>query len=139
MVALPYNKTHMWHRITSTNKILQNPGAQTCSIIPFVDISPHISLSLNLCDGYLIISRSFIDYQLNNPSDWLLVHRFSNSSVQSSFCLVTMDILLNNRARDLYCLHTGVLKWHARRCVWALPHTQYTPRFILRSQYLAHL
>ena len=32
---------HMWHRITGINKIFQNPCAQTCSVIPLVNISPH--------------------------------------------------------------------------------------------------
>ena len=55
---------HTWHTIT--NKIFQNPGAQTCSVIPCIDMSPHISLSHNLCDWYPIISRSCINCQINS-------------------------------------------------------------------------
>ena len=65
---------HTWHTITGTNKIFQNPGAKTYSVIPCVHISPYTSLSHNLCDWYLIISWSSIDCQLNYLSIWLLVH-----------------------------------------------------------------
>ena len=56
---------HTWHRITSTSKILWNTVAQVYRVIPFVDISPCISLSQNLCDRYPVILQSCIDYQLN--------------------------------------------------------------------------
>ena len=54
---------HTWYVINGTNKIFQNPGAKTCSVILCVDTLPHISQSHNLCDRYPNISRSCIDSQ----------------------------------------------------------------------------
>ena len=128
---------HIWHTITSTNKIFQNPGSKTCSVIPCVDMSPHISLSHNLCDQYLIISQSCIDCQLNYLSDWLLVHRFCNFQ----FLPITqIGFSCNNghsfKQKGMWhvCLHTRACKWCARFVQGLPPHTN-----VLKSQYVTHL
>ena len=81
---------HMWHMITVTSKIFQNPGAKTCSVIPCIDMSPCMSLSHNLCDWYQIVSQSCIDCHLNYfPIGYLFI-----DSVTLSVLANDMKLLL---------------------------------------------
>ena len=112
----------MWHTITGTNKIFQNPGAKACSVTLCVDISPCISLSHNLYNWYLIISWSSVDYQLNY---FLIGYLFIDSVTLSVLANSTKWLLsrnngcsLNSKARGVYCLRMRVLIW-CTRFLWA--------------------